>query len=194
MSFSIDPRAQALIFDVDGTLLDTMEVHYQAWRETMADYHIDFSKELFEYLGGKISPDIVLALEKEFDRQLPSDQICLAKDQAFVRHAALIQPIHPVLELAERYAGVMPLGAATNEHFGVSNIVMRTTGLTPLFQVLVTADEVERPKPAPDVFLECARRLGVSPERCQVFEDSRYGLEAARSAGMIATDVREVLG
>ncbi len=70
---------------------------------------------------------------------------------------------------------------------------MRTTGLAPLFQVMVTVDEVDRPKPAPDLFLECARRLSVAPDACHVFEDTQYGIEAATAAGMAVTDVRELL-
>ena len=193
MTFAPGDSIKALIFDIDGTLLDTMTVHWQAWRETMAAYGIDMTRELFDRLAGQTSPDIVRQLEREFDRELPAEEISMAKDQAFVRHAPLIQPIAPVLEIAHRFSGTLALGAATNEHFGVSNIVMRTTGLTPLFQAMVTADEVENPKPAPDLFLECARRLGVAPEACHVFEDSRYGVAAAEAAGMVVTDVHELL-
>ncbi len=193
MTFAPGDSIKALIFDIDGTLLDTMTVHWQAWRETMAAYGIDMTRELFDRLAGQTSPDIVRQLEREFDRELPAEEISMAKDQAFVRHAPLIQPIAPVLEIAQRFSGTLALGAATNEHFGVSNIVMRTTGLTPLFQAMVTADEVDNPKPAPDLFLECARRLGVAPEACHVFEDSRYGVAAAEAAGMVVTDVHELL-
>tara|TARA_B100000614_G_scaffold248876_1_gene257268 strand:+ start:179 stop:760 length:582 start_codon:yes stop_codon:yes gene_type:complete len=193
VTFAPGDSIKALIFDIDGTLLDTMTVHWQAWRETMAAYGIDMTRELFDRLAGQTSPDIVRQLEREFDRELPAEEISMAKDQAFVRHAPLIQPIAPVLEIAQRFSGTLALGAATNEHFGVSNIVMRTTGLTPLFQAMVTADEVDNPKPAPDLFLECARRLGVAPEACHVFEDSRYGVAAAEAAGMVVTDVHELL-
>jgi beta-phosphoglucomutase-like phosphatase (HAD superfamily) len=155
----------------------------------MIPYGIDMTDELFSRLAGMTSPAIVAFLSRETGQDLPAESISLAKDQAFVRHAPLIQPIRSVLDIAEAYQGVLPMGLATNEHFGVSNILLRTTGLSSLFQTLVTVDEVENPKPAPDLFLECARRLGVEPGKCHVFEDSRYGIEAARAAGMSVTDV-----
>jgi HAD superfamily hydrolase (TIGR01509 family) len=189
VTFQLPPGVEALIFDVDGTLLDTLPVHHQAWRETMAEHGIDMTEDLFARLAGMTSPAIVAFLSKETGQELPAERISLAKDQAFVRHAPLIQPIRTVLEIAEAHQGLLPMGLATNEHFGVSNILLRTTGLSALFQTLVTVDEGENAKPAPDLFLECARRLGVVPEKCHVFEDSRYGIEAARAAGMSVTDV-----
>ena len=193
MSALVSSEAEALIFDMDGTLVDTMAVHRQAWRETVEPYDIDMTQELFDRVGGRTSPDIVAFLEREFGRSLPGEEIAAAKDRAFVRHAPLIQPIGAVLDIVHKYMGTLPIGVATNEHFGISNIVLRSTGLAPLFRTLVTADEVERPKPAPDVFLECAARLGVAPARCQVFEDSVWGIEAATAAGMMVTDVRKFL-
>jgi beta-phosphoglucomutase-like phosphatase (HAD superfamily) len=189
MTAQLPAGVEAIVFDVDGTLLDTLPVHHQAWRETMIPYGIDMTDELFSRLAGMTSPAIVAFLSRETGQDLPAESISLAKDQAFVRHAPLIQPIRSVLDIAEAYQGVLPMGLATNEHFGVSNILLRTTGLSSLFQTLVTVDEVENPKPAPDLFLECARRLGVEPGKCHVFEDSRYGIEAARAAGMSVTDV-----
>ena len=193
MSAVVSNEAKALIFDMDGTLVDTMAVHWQAWRETMVPYDIDMTKELFDRIGGRTSPDIVTFLEGEFGRSLPGEEIAMAKDQAFVRHAPLIQPIGAIVDIVHRYRGELPIGVATNEQFGISNIVLRSTGLAPLFQTLVTSDEVERPKPAPDVFLECAARLAVPPAQCQVFEDSVWGIEAATAAGMMVTDVRKLL-
>ncbi|MDA3947809.1 MAG: HAD family hydrolase, partial [Spirochaeta sp.] len=110
-----------------------------------------------------------------------------------VRHAPLVQPFPIVLEFLQANLGALPIAAATNENFGISNIVLRTAGLSSLFQLLVTADDVTHPKPAPDIYLTCAERLGVPPGECHVFEDSAFGIEAATAAGMIVTDVTRFL-
>lgn len=193
MNFTPPSHIRALIFDLDGTLLDTMAVHRQAWRETMEEYDIEVTQELFDSFGGQTTPDIVAGLENRYGRSLPGETIARAKDQAFVRHAPLIHPITFVLEIAQHYADSLPMGVATNEHFGVANIVMRLTGLSSLFQTMVTVDEVDNPKPAPDMFLECARRLEIPAAECHVFEDSRFGIAAAEAAGMTVTDVTELL-
>lgn len=193
MSIPVDPNAEALIFDLDGTLLDTLSVHHQAWRETLGAFELDMTAKFFQRIVGMTSHAIVDIINEENGLSLDPDRIAMAKDQAYVRHAPLIQPFPVVLDIVQSYQGSHKLGAATNENFGIANIVMRTTGLSPLFHVLVTADDVDQPKPAPDIFLTCAQRLGVSPDRCHVFEDSPFGIEAACSAGMVVTDVRPYL-
>ncbi len=193
MTLQPDPQAEALIFDIDGTVLDTLDVHYQAWRETVAPYGIDMTRELFFSVAGQTSRSIAGELNRRFHTAMDPDVVTMAKDQAYIRHAPRIHPFPAILELVHDAQGKYPVAAATNENFGVSNIVLRTCGLSSLFQVLVTADDVERPKPAPDVFLESARRLGVAPTKCHVFEDSPVGLAAAKAAGMIITDVKPYL-
>jgi HAD superfamily hydrolase (TIGR01509 family) len=193
VSIQRDPRARALIFDLDGTLLDTMAVHKQAWRETAAPYGIDVTDDVFDAFAGRTSHAIVAELNGRFGTTMNADTVALAKDQAYVRHAPLIQPFPIVLEFLQANLGALPIAAATNENFGISNIVLRTTGLSSLFQLLVTADDVTHPKPAPDIYLTCAERLGVPPGVCQVFEDSAFGIEAATAAGMIVTDVTRFL-
>jgi HAD superfamily hydrolase (TIGR01509 family) len=193
VSIPIDTNAEALIFDLDGTVLDTMAVHHQAWRETVAPHGIDMDDDLFGTVAGKTSHDIVHVLNDRFGKNLDADAVAIAKDQAYVRHAPLVHPFPRVLSFLESVAGRYPLAAATNEGFGIANIVLRTTGLAPQFQVLVTADDVDRPKPAPDIFLACAERLKVPPERCHVYEDSEYGIRAAQAAGMVVTDIKPYL-
>jgi HAD superfamily hydrolase (TIGR01509 family) len=136
-------------------------------------------------------------VNKDFGDELeaPLDPAPLSreKDRAFVSVVTMVQPIRPVVEIVEANYGRMPLGLATNERAGIANMTMRTTGLAHYFSVMVTLDEIERPKPDPEIFQLCAERLGVEISACQVFEDSDRGLEAARRAGAIVTDVRSLL-
>lgn len=193
----VDPRAEALIFDVDGTLVDSLPLHRRAWQETMHQFGLKLTEELFRECFGRTSVDLVdflnHRLSDQLSQPLDAEQVGIAKDKAYLQYIPLLQPIGPVVDVVYRHMDRMPIGVATNESFGIANMVLRSTGLGTCFRALVTVDEVENPKPAPDIFLECAHRLGVKPESCQVFEDSDYGLEAARAAGMIVTDVRPAL-
>ena len=132
-TLSVDPRAEALIFDVDGTLLDTMPIHRQAWQETMEQYAVPFTDDLFAELSGLTTVDIVAILNERFHAQLdsPLDATVLssAKDRAYLSRVPLIQPIGPVLDLVHRYQAKIPIGAATNETFGLAHMVLRSTGM-----------------------------------------------------------------
>ncbi len=192
--FTIEPHVRGLIFDWDGTILDTMPVHYLAWLDTVRQHNADFPESLFYELAGVPSTSIVEILNEKLGYQLDPQEITDSKEQLFVDHyltQALL--IEPVLNVARQYKGKMPLAVATGGTRPVLSRALAHAGLTDFFDAVVTADEVEHGKPAPDTFLEAARRIGVAPQNCQVFEDSDAGLEGARRAGMVATDVRPVL-
>lgn len=188
-----DPQASALIVDLDGTLLDTHGAHFLAWREALQEWGFEMSSEYFAELWGKTTEHILRRIREDHGVDIDLARFAIAKDQAYVRHIPRIHPFPAVVAAVEAARDRIPVAVATNEGFGVANIVLRGTGLAPLFTVLVTADDVEKPKPEPDIFLFAAERLGVAPEACQVLEDSPVGLQAARNAGMIVTDVRPYL-
>jgi beta-phosphoglucomutase-like phosphatase (HAD superfamily) len=191
---TVDPRAKALIFDIDGTLLDTMPIHAAAWKRVLNAHGVAIDDEYFHsHLGGHHTGQIVRMVNERFGVDLDPAQIGSEKDKAFVANVTMVQPIRPVVEIVESSYGVLPLGLATNEKAGIANMSMRSAGLAHYFSAMVTLDEIERPKPDPEIFLLCAERLGVDPQVCQVFEDSDRGLEGARRAHMIVTDVRPEL-
>ncbi len=105
-----------------------------------------------------------------------------------------VTPIQPVVELIHHYAGKMPMAVATGGTRAICSKTLSSMNLLQYFQHLVTADDVQHGKPAPDIFLEAARRLGVPPEQCCAFEDADLGLRSARAAGMPVIDVRYVEG
>lgn len=193
MTDTIPAGAEALIFDLDGTLVDSTQAHYAAWYQTLAEIGVDLDMADFQELFGKTTGEMLAELESRTGRRLPAEQLAGKKDAYFSRAVTMIPANRPVVEVVEQYAGSLPLAVATNENMGIANMVLRATGLQPRFDVLVAGNEVSRPKPAPDLFIECARRLGLAPERCHVFEDSSYGVEAAVEAGMSVTDVRRYL-
>ncbi|MFO7780214.1 MAG: beta-phosphoglucomutase family hydrolase [Spirochaetia bacterium] len=189
MPLEIDPRARALIFDVDGTLADTMHHHFEAWREVIRRYGVELTEELLVELAGQPSPAVARVIAERYGLELDPQRIAAEKEDAYIHHVDSIEPIEPVAVLAREAHGHLPMGLATGERRAIAERVVRATGLTELFETFVTADDVTHHKPHPETFLRCAELLGVEPAYCQVFEDSVSGMEAGRSAGMIVTDV-----
>jgi beta-phosphoglucomutase family hydrolase len=183
----------ALIFDCDGTLADTMPVHYVAWRAMLEPHGIDFPEDVFYALAGMPSAQIVGRLAAEQGIELPAgaiEQMVVDKEQGYVATITSVQPIEPVVEVARRARGALPMAVASGGHRWVVRKTLEAIGVGDWFDAVVGAEDTERHKPEPDVFLEAARRLGVAPEGCVVFEDGEFGLEAARRAGMAAIDIR----
>ncbi len=193
MGLYVKLRVKALIFDIDGTLGDTMPVHWKAWEEAGRAYGFSYPQELFYANAGMSSRAIVNWLNRRFGLELDPELIIAAKNEAYLRHIEAIKPFEPVVALVHKFYGRLPLGLGTGECRAIAEQNVRALGLEKYFAALVCCDDVAHPKPAPETFLLCADRLGVAPEYCQVFEDGELGLEAARRAGMVATDVRPFL-
>ncbi len=173
-----------LIFDCDGTLADTMPLHYIAWTEVLGRHGVHFNEDQFYSMGGIPTHKIVLMLNEQNGTALDPDAIVHEKESVFASRLEEVLPIKPVVEYAERHLGHLPMAVASG---GLRHVVVRTLqvlGLEGLFPVVVTAEDVTHGKPAPDTFLLAAERLGVEPTKCLVFEDSPTGIEAADRAGM----------
>jgi beta-phosphoglucomutase family hydrolase len=188
----VSPKAKALIFDIDGTLADTMDVHYRAWEEVAAGYGFVYPREVFYELAGIPTMKIMKILNERFHLNFTEETV-REKEKAFLRLIHEVKPIEPVAAVARRYKGVLPMALGTGGTRFFAELTIKTIGLEGFFDTLVSAEDVENHKPAPDTFLECARRLGVEPEFCAVFEDGIQGLEAAKRAGMIVIDVNPYL-
>ena len=189
-----DSMIEGLIFDCDGTLADTMPLHFLAWRETLNRHGMTLSEDRFYSLGGQPTVKIVALLAGEQGIEVDPVAVADEKEQSFLTRLEEVQPIAPIVEIVRANAGKLPMAVASGSHRAVVFDVLKIIGLDDLFDehTVVGAEDTELHKPNPDVFLEAARRIGVAPEKCRVYEDAELGIEAARRAKMACFDVREV--
>ena len=182
---------RGLIFDCDGTLADTMPIHHRAWVAMLTPHGIAFPAARFYQLGGMPTAQIIGVLSRETGVPVGDlDGMVHAKESAFLEFLHEVAPIAPVVAVAESYRGRLPMAVASGGYRAVVLQTLAKVGVAEWFDAVVCAEDTARHKPEPDVFLEAARRLGVPPGSCVVFEDTDIGLEAARRAGMAAVDVR----
>lgn len=188
-----DDSIQALIFDFDGTLADTMPTHFTAWATAIQPYGLNFPEARFYELGGWSTHRLAEMLIAEAGCALAAEQLVREKEAEFQRQARSIQPIRPVVQIAADHRGRLPMAIATSGLRRIITPIVVELQLTDWFDTIVTADDVVHHKPAPDLFLEAARRLNIEPRFCRVYEDTDAGIEAARRAGMTYVDVRQLL-
>lgn len=186
--------ADALIFDLDGTLADTMPVHYLAWQEALKSTGLVFPEDKFYSCGGMSTIKIVELLCAEQGVEADAVAVSKAKYEAFFPYIERVQRIEPVVAIAEEYHGRLPMAIATGGRREPASRTIAHTRLGHLFEVVVTADDVSNHKPHPETYLRAAEMLGVNPARCVAYEDADPGVESARAAGMRVVDVRELLG
>jgi len=176
------------IFDLDGTLIDSMPVHYRAWDAAMREVGIEgpLDEELFYSLGGVPTPIVAVKMAEYYGITVDADAVDRRKEALFASMMAEVEVIEEVVSFAREVAQRYPVAIATGGAVEVALPTIRNAGLSDLFAVVITPADVApgRGKPAPDMFLEAARRMGVPPEDCLVFEDAVPGIEAAKAAGM----------
>jgi len=188
---NVHPKAKALIFDMDGTLADTMPLHFEAWISTCKFYGFDYPRELFHQLAGlpsyKIAP--ILFEKTGMKNFIDPSEFAKRKQEEFLKNYKRIKPIKPVVNLVHKYYGKLPMSIGSGASKVSVSQSLKQIKLRPYFDVIVTAEDVEFHKPEPDTFLKCAQLMQVKPEYCQVFEDGERGIEAAKRAGMMVVDV-----
>jgi beta-phosphoglucomutase-like phosphatase (HAD superfamily) len=195
---TFDPgKYDGFIFDCDGTLADTMPLHYQAWSETLASKlgrPSDFTESKFYHFGGIPAREIVARLNREYGYNLPVEQTAHEKEMRFVELLPGIGPVQEVIDVLNRLGPEAKVAVASG---GLTEIVRETlqflglaVGPKEKIQFLVGSEQVAHGKPQPDLFLRAAELLGVDPNRCLVFEDAEPGFAAAKAAGMDYIDVR----
>ena len=184
---------KGLIFDCDGTLADTMPLHWRAWQMVTRRYGLYLPEDRFYALGGVPSRDILKLLSQEQGRSLDHIAVAHEKESIYLPLMGEVEPIHVVVDIARANYGKIPLAVASGGTQSIITQVLDHLKIRSLFQAIVTSEMVKNQKPAPDIFLEAARRIGVEPRFCRAYEDTELGLQAIRSAGMEAVDVRKLL-
>jgi HAD superfamily hydrolase (TIGR01509 family) len=184
---------KGLIFDCDGTLVDSMPLHMMAWEYAIKKAGTVWDYNFFNQKSGMPSEGIVDLYNKHYGSSLESDVIAQTKQEYFKSHSTEFKPIEQVVEVVVRYKNILPMAVASGSIKENVHLQLEALGIKDYFKAIITADDDIKPKPSPDIFLEAAVRLGVSPNLCQVFEDGDLGLQAAEEAGMLATDVRPFL-
>jgi beta-phosphoglucomutase family hydrolase len=174
------------IFDLDGTLIDTMPLHYRAWDAAMRSAGLKgtLDEDLFYSLGGVPTVRVAELIAQHYGMTVDAQQVFHEKESLFLEIQADAKVIQPVAEFARQAAATHPMAIASGGTRDIVNRSLELAGIRSLFKAVVTADDVVHGKPAPDMFLLAARLIGVEPTRCLVFEDAEPGIKAAIAAGM----------
>jgi len=175
---------RAYLFDCDGTIADSMPLHYKAWKRALAEYGATYDENLFYAWGGKPVRKIIADLNEMQGLSMPVESLAAHKESYYHEQLHELEAIPEVLEHIEAQHGRIPFAVVSGSRR--SSVVGSLTALNLMdkFDVLVCAEDYVHGKPAPDGFLLAAQKLGVQPENCLVFEDTELGIQAATAAGM----------
>ena len=180
----------ALLFDCDGTLADTAELHHYAIAAATKSLGHDMPKEWYLDRVGLSLDQLLQEFKKLCGVQLHRKDLSPIEEEIYCRNTSMIREIATVASIVRKNAGKLPMAVVSSSTRRMVIATLEALRLTPHFSAVITVEDIENPKPAPDGFLKAAQRLGIEPSRCLVFEDSQHGLDAARSANMAAQDVR----
>ena len=187
-------KPRGLIFDCDGTLVDSMPLHWRAWDTVCKRHGIEFSEKRHYAMGGIPSRKILAMLKEEQRLDFDPDEVSREKEVAYLPLMPEVELIEPVVAIAREHRGRIPMAVATGGRTQFIRPLLERLDIADWFSALVTSDDVANPKPAPDTYLKAAALLGVPAEECRAFEDTDLGMDSIRAAGMEAVDVRGIPG
>jgi HAD superfamily hydrolase (TIGR01509 family) len=180
---------RAYLFDCDGTIADSMPLHYNAWKAVLADWNCEYPEEVFYSWGGKPVRKIIADLNTMNGLNMPVEDVATRKEGLYLAQLPQLKAIPEVLEHIEAEHGRIPFAVVSGSTRDSVVGSLSVLGLLEKFDAIVSADDYKHGKPAPDGYLMAAERLGVAPADCLVFEDTEMGIEAATAAGMASVKV-----
>lgn len=187
----IPSNIKALIFDLDGTVANTMQGHFLSWREAVAPYGIDFTPELFKSLTGKPREATILKLNESFNTKMNPLEVGKVKGDLFNKIVHETKEITVIANVVRKYHNILPMAVGTGSTRNGAKKTLEVIGMTKYFDIVITATDISNPKPHPETFLKCAEFMKVQPKDCMVFEDGILGMQAAESVGMQVINVND---
>ncbi len=190
MGLQVHPDARGLIFDLDGTLSNSLPVHIATWNKIGKMYGFKFDPQLLYELTGRPTIEFARRLVEQYGLKASPEEIVKLKQQSFWDSSQLLEPVAEIIEIVKANYKKLPMSVGTGASRRSAEVQLKALEIAKYFDIIVAAEDVTNHKPEPDTFLECARLMDVKPSVCQVFEDGELGILAAKKAGMIVTDVR----
>ena len=187
----IPKQAKALIFDLDGTVANTMQNHFTAWRKAVVPYGIDFNATLFKQLTGMPSYATIEKLNNLFGTEMDPQEVGRMKADHYKKEAHSTKEIRVVADVVRKYYNELPMSIGTGSNKLGAKHTLEASGMQKYFDIVISADDITNPKPHPETFLKCAELMGVQPEDCVVFEDGELGMQAAKKARMMVIDIND---
>jgi beta-phosphoglucomutase family hydrolase len=184
---------EGLIFDCDGTLVDTMPIHFKAWSITTEKYGLIFPEDRFYALGGVSPFEVLRILSSEQDKKIDFEEVTQEKESLYMQLISEAKEIPEVMEIVRSNFEKIPMAVASGGTSETVIGILNHCSIKHYFDVIVTSEDVENPKPAPDTFLEAATRMNIAPEKCRAYEDADMGIKAIIAAGMDVVDIRKII-
>ena len=179
----------AYLFDCDGTIVDSMPLHYVAWKRALGEWNCEFAEDLFYAWGGRPTSEIIATLNAKYGLNMPVEGVALRKEEFYFEMLPELRVVPEVLEHIEAQQGRIPFAVVSGSARDSVTASLGVLKLLDRFETLVCAGEYKKSKPDPEAFLLAASRLRVAPAKCLVFEDTAMGIQAATAAGMASVRV-----
>jgi HAD superfamily hydrolase (TIGR01509 family) len=180
---------EAYLFDCDGTIADSMPLHYVAWSKALSEWSCEFSEDLFYAWGGMPVAAIIATLNDKHQLKMPVEDVSRRKEEFYLEMLPQLKAVPEVLEHIESSHGRIPFAVVSGSTRDSVIASLETLKILDKFDALICAGDYQRSKPDPEPFLMAAERLRIAPGNCLVFEDTEMGIQAATAAGMASVKV-----